>query len=323
MKLSYLLIAAYFIMLSTSVVASSEPSEVSSYNISGWTLGIVLNKLVMYLALAMAAGGLGTMFTLSHDKDRKTPLIGYLALGCLLGLITATINFFLQVGSFAEEGVSGMFNTDYAEILWSAGAGQSYQLQLIGWCLIVFMAIILWFRPAFANLFAALGMIGAFIIAASFTLTGHTAEAPLWVRIALILHVFIAMWWIGSLYPLRTACDALDISNLQSLMVGFGKQATFLVGLLVVAGVGIAYHLEGSFNSLLDTGHGNLLLLKLSTVAVILLVAAIHKFRYVPNLSTPESAATLKRSITKEMLIGFLILVITAVMSSVTGPAYA
>lgn len=303
--------------------STDENSQASSYSLSGWVLSIVIIKLLIYIALAMTLGGLAAMFTLSRYTDRQIPFINYLPLGCLLGLITVSISFLLQVGSFAEEGVSGMWNTDYVSILWDSGAGQSYRLQLLGWCLVVLMMIITWLKPASTHRFAALGMIGTFIIAVSFTLTGHTAEAPVWVRIALVLHVIAAMWWIGSLYPLRSACDVLAVPNLQSLMVEFGKQAMFIVSLLVIAGVIIAYHLEGSFGNLLQTRHGNLLLLKLAIVAVILSIAAVHKFRYVPTLSTPESTAVLKRSITKEMWIGALILLITAVMSSVTGPAYA
>jgi putative copper resistance protein D len=233
-----------------------------------------------------------------------------------------TFGFLLQVGSFAEEGISGMWNADYAKILWNSGVGKSYKFQLLGWCLVISTIIMMWIKPIYCHLFAALGMIFVFIIAISFTLTGHTAEAPIWVRGALALHVVAAMWWMGSLYPLRSACNTLGGSNLQSLMVEFGKQAMFLVGLLVIAGGIISYHLEGSFSNLLDTDHGNLLLLKLGTVAVILSIAAVHKFRFVPKLSSPESIATLKRSITIEMGIGFIILVITALMSSVTGPAY-
>ena len=298
-----------------------ETSEVSSYSISGWIVAIVLNKLLIYIALAMTIGGLAGMFTVSRYRDRQIPFIKYLPAGCLLGLIAVSLSFFLQVG-FAEEGISGMWNADYAGILWNSGVGKSYKFQLLGWCLVISTIIMTWIKPVYTHLFAALGIIFVFIIAISFTLTGHTAEAPIWVRTALALHVVAAMWWMGSLYPLRSACDALGVSNLQSLMVEFGKQAMFLVGLLVIAGGIISYHLEGSFSNLLDTDHGNFLLLKLGTVAIILSIAALHKFRYVPKLSSPKSVATLKRSITIEMGIGFIILLLTAVMSSVTGPAY-
>ena len=301
---------------------NDETSEVSSDSISGWVAAIVLNKLLIYIALAMTVGGLAAMFTVSRYNGRQIPFNKYLPVGCLLGLSAVSLGFFLQVGSFAEEGMSGMWDADYVKILWNSGVGKSYKFQLLGWCLVISTIIMMWIKPVYNHLFAALGLIFVFIIAVSFTLTGHTAEAPIWVRGALALHVVAAMWWIGSLYPLRSACNALGVSNLQSLMVEFGKQAMFLVGLLVIAGGVISYHLEGSFSNLLNTGHGNLLLLKLGTVAVILSLAAVHKFRYVPKLSSAESVTTLKRSITIEMVIGFIILVITALMSSVTGPAF-
>ena len=297
-------------------------SLLSEYGVTSWVLGAVLNKLFIYAALAITVGGLAALFTLSRYKDHQAFFMKYLSLGCLLGLASVSVNFFLQVGSFAESGIAGMLDADYVAILWSTGVGESYRFQLVGWCLIALMAILMWLKPAFISLLSTFGMLGAFIIAASFTQTGHTAEAPIWVRIALTLHVVAAMWWMGSLYPLRRACYVLDTSHLQSLMVEFGKQAMFFVGLLLVAGGVVSYHLEGSFSNLLDTAHGNLLMLKLGTVAVILLIAAIHKFRYVPKLRDQESAATLKRSITREMWVGCLILVLTAVMSSVTGPAF-
>lgn len=302
--------------------SSTDHQNVSQSNFSVWILATILIKLLIYIAFAMTVGGLAGMFTLSRYRDRQIPFIHYLPLGCLLGLIAVSVRFFLQVGSFAELGLAGMWNSDYAEILWHSGVGQSYRWQLMGWCLIVFMMLMIWLKPALTHLFTTLSFIGVLMIGASFTLTGHTADAPIWVRVALSLHVVMAMWWIGSLYPLRSACDVLNIPNLKSLMVEFGELAMFLVSLLVVAGIGVAYHLEGSFSNLIDTGHGNILLLKFGTVIAMLLIAALHKLHLAPSLATLESAKSLKRSITKEMWIGFVILLLTAVMSTVTGPAF-
>jgi len=292
--------------------------------ISPWSLGVFLNKLFLYIALAMTVGGLAALFTLSGYEALQNLPIQYLIPGCILGIITASIGFFLQVGSFAEMGIAGMWSHDYLPILWDSGAGQSYRLQLIGWLLVVITAALVWLKPHISPIYSALALIGVFIIAFSFTLTGHTAEAPWWVRIALILHVVTAMWWIGSLYPLRRACNVLPSSNLQSLMIEFGQQAMILVGLLVVVGIGVAYHLEGSFSNLLFTGHGNILLLKLASVATILFIAAKHKWRLVPGLTGDQAAGTaqtLRRSITVEMIIGLVILLITAALSSLVGPA--
>jgi len=295
----------------------------SEGGISTWIIAILLSKLLLYIALAMTVGGLAALFTLSGYKALQNFLpIRYLLPGCILGIISASIGFFLQVGSFAEMGIAGMWSHDYLPILWDSGAGQSYRLQLLGWLLVVVTAALIWAKPHVNPIFSALAFIGVLIIAVSFTLTGHTAEAPLWVRIALILHVVTAMWWIGSLYPLRRACSVLPTTNLQSLMREFGQQAMVLVGLLVIVGVGVAYYLEGNFSNLLTTTHGNILLLKLASVAAILFIAAKHKWRLVPELTNDQAVKALKRSITIEMIIGFIILLITAALSSLTGPAY-
>ena len=296
----------------------------SGDSISAWVIGLFLNKLLIYIALAMTVGGLAALFTQSGYKALQNLPVSYLLPGCLLGIIAASAGFFLQVGSFAEMGIAGMWSHDYLPILWDSGAGKSYRLQLLGWLLVIITAALIWAKPHINPIFSALAFVGVFIIAFSFTLTGHTAETPLWIRIALIVHVVTAMWWIGSLYPLRRACKVLPTSDLQSLMVEFGQQAMVLVGLLAAVGVGVAYHLVGSFSNLLFTGHGNILLLKLASVAAILLIAAKHKWRLVPGLTgdqVDKTAQTLKGSITIEMLIGLIVLLITAALSSLVGPA--
>jgi len=296
--------------------------EFINEGISPWALVSSLNKLFLYIALAMTIGGLSAKFTLSRSSNHHTQHIRYILMGCILGVFTACLSFFLQVGAFTEEGIAGMWSLDFMPILWDSGAGQALRFQLIGWGLIL-MTLFMHLKIRFNYIFLVLSLIGSLIIATSFSLTGHTAEAPLWVKISLILHVAIAMWWMGLLYPLRSACDVLDTSNLQSLMIDFGKKAIFLVCLLIALGVGVAYHLEGSISNLLFTGHGNVLLLKLVSVAVILLIATKHKLRLVPSLTNLKAVLILKRSITIEMIIGFIILLITTVLSSLVGPAYS
>lgn len=306
---------------STSQFASDD-LEPFSANISIWSVGILINKLLLYIALAMTIGGLAAMFTVSRYNSLQIPFISYLPIGCILGVSVASLGFFLQVGAFAEEGISGMWSQDYLPVLWETGAGKAFRYQLLGWCFTLGMMVLIWLTPRLNHLFSTVALIGGFLIAGSFTLTGHTTEAPTWVRIALVLHVMTAMWWIGSLYPLRCACNVLNVTNLQSLMVEFGRQAMVLVGLLIVLGVGVAYHLEGSFSNLLFTGHGNILLLKIASVAAILFIAARHKWRLVPGLTSHQAVKSLKHSITIEMFIGFVILLITAALSSLAGPAY-
>ena len=132
--------------------------------LSGWVLSTILNKLLLYIALAMTVGGLAAMFTLSGYKAFQNSFITYLLPGCLLGLFAASLGFFLQVGSFAEMGIAGMWNLDYLPILWDSGAGQSYRLQLLGWLLVMTSAAIIWAKPHISPIISAIAFIGVLII---------------------------------------------------------------------------------------------------------------------------------------------------------------
>jgi len=65
------------------------------------------------------------------------------------------------------------------------------------------------------------------------------------------------------------------------------------------------------------------LIFKLASVAAILFIAAKHKLRLVPSLTSLQAVQTPKHSITIKMIIGFVILLITAALSSLTGLAYS
>jgi putative copper resistance protein D len=215
-----------------------------------------------------------------------------------------------------------MWDQIYIEILWQSGAGMSYKLRLAGWLGLLTLLIAMRFNSALTKPLTLIYLGTSLLIAASFTSIGHTAEQVIWVRLALVLHIFIAMWWVGFLYPLRSWCGEFPTNTLQLLMHEFGKQASILVVLLLLAGVGISYVLEGSFENLFSSAHGNILLLKLGVVAGILALAAYHKTRLVPAVIDKKSALALQLSISIEMGIALLILIITAALSTLVGPSH-
>ena len=289
--------------------------------LTSWDVSLLLLTLVLYTAISMTVGGTVAIFTLTYHQQLHSRTFNYLLVGCILGTLASCLSFFTQVGSFSESGLVGMFETDFVIILWESGLGDSFKLQLVGWLLIAISILLVWIKPHINPIVSSLTLLGVVILISSFTVTGHTATTQLWIRAALILHVITAMWWMGSLYLLRSACHLLEISNLKDIMVKFGQQAMLMVGLLIIAGVVVAFHLEGSIENLISTNHGNLLIAKLLMVALILLIAAFHKWRFVPKLRDAQSVTTLRKSISREMLLGAIILIITAAMSSLTGPA--
>ncbi len=291
-------------------------------DISPWLASIFISKLLLYITFAMSVGGVSAALMIQQYQFKKTPFLSYALTGVVLGLVFSSIDFLLQVGSFAESGFSGMWDKMYMEILWQSGVGITYKLRLAGGFGLLVLLIAIRFKSVLTKPVAYTYLAVSLLIAASFTWIGHTAEQATWVRSALVLHIFIAMWWVGFLYPLRVCCQALTGDELKKLMHEFGKQASYLVALLLVAGVAISYVLEGSFTTLFTSTHGNILLVKLGAVAAILAIAAYHKLRLVPSLTDHQSALTLKRSISIEMGIALLILIITAALSTLAGPSH-
>lgn len=289
--------------------------------LSPWIVAIFSSKLLLYIAYAMSVGGLAAAFMIQRYKPQHLPFLAYTLCGVILGLSVASLDFFLQVGSFSESGLAGMWDPIYIEILWQSGAGISYKLRLAGWLGILLLVTAMRLNSTYAGPISFIALLVSLLIAASFSTVGHTAEQAIWVRLALVLHIFIAMWWIGFLYPLSHWCNEFPSNTLQLLMHEFGKQASVLVALLLIAGVGVAYALDGSFTALFTTTHGNILLLKIGVVAGILSLAAMHKFRLVPALNGRHSAMALRFSIGLEMVVALLILIITAALSTLFGPS--
>ncbi|MEQ9209642.1 MAG: CopD family protein, partial [Pseudomonadales bacterium] len=177
-----------------------------------------------------------------------------------------------------------------------------------------------WFRA----LLFALWLIALYALMASFSLIGHTAELNIRVQIALSLHVLVVAWWMGGLWPLWLSCKELDSEGLHSLMHRFGQLAQVAVAVLIATGVFLAIQLLGSVSALWLTDYGQIFLLKLVGVSAILLIGLYHKVRLTPELiSKPESSYRLARSIQIEMFVGLLVLLTTAVLTTLVGPSHA
>ena len=68
----------------------------------------------------MSLGGVSAMLTMQNYKPHSMPFIQYAIFGALLGIVVASIDFFLQVGSFVEEGLAGMWNKTYICLLYTS-----------------------------------------------------------------------------------------------------------------------------------------------------------------------------------------------------------
>jgi len=266
------------------------------------------------------------MAALINYSVNKRSIINYIIISSVLGFIAVIVNFFIQVGTFSEAGISGMFDTDMVSFLWQSAVGES-----VVWRLIAFttLGMALFFghfnvkyemfslKHAISTLFYVVTIL---FFAYSFTFVGHSADIGGVAKWLIGLHIMTMAWWVGALYPLWLSCKLLQPPALYKLMCLFGQIAMVMVGLLIVCGISLLYLVFDSPFELLTTQYGQAMLLKLVFVACILLIAAYHKYHLVEEVQEEAICHKLQKSIKNEMIIALIILTITAVLSSVLGP---
>ena len=159
------------------------------------------------------------------------------------------------------------------------------------------------------------------LVASSFALTGHVAERSWGAAALLTVHIMLTAWWMGSLYPLWLAGHRLPALQAHRVLERFGGLAVLAVLTLLGAGMALSYLLTG-WQNLLGSDYGFWLLLKLGLVALILLLAACHKWLLVPSLAHAPDSRVVKRSLLLEKLLGAAILAITTVLTTLVGPMH-
>ena len=293
-----------------------------------WGLALVVAKWVIYLGQAAASGGVLMLAAVGAWRAEDAAFIRQLSLRLLaagsVGLLAVVASFFLHTGAFADAGPGGMLDGDLLAFLWDSPIGSAACLRALG-ILLPLAALCLAPLPGSTAgrllLFVVLCGPGLLLTGWSFTVVGHVAELGGVHRVLLAVHVVIALCWAGALYPLWLACDSFSPPPLRKIMHDFGSLAVWVVPLLVGAGIVLLWALLDTPWALFTTPYGLALVSKIALVLLILLLAALHRWVLVPRLVDHRAGRQLRRSIAGETLLVLLVLLITALLSSVFGPA--
>ena len=284
--------------------------------LSSWDIWALASKLTAYVGCFLAIGS--TLYSLATPRlgeALKHRLRRVILATAILGAVGSATQFAIQSGRLLDEGLAGMVDREMLALVWDAPLGTSVVLRLLG--LIVLVAFAL--RIPVSGLF---GTLGALLTAAAFSFVGHGTGDPRIVLSTLVtLHVLGISFWIGALWPLHQAASGkteLDVAG--KLAHRFGQQAAWVVGGLIIAGLVLAYLITGSPSAVFNTQYGLTLLAKVAIVGALLALAAANKLRFVPAMQAGDMVAAihLRRSITLEMLAVGVILLITAVLTTIT-----
>jgi len=172
--------------------------------------------------------------------------------------------------------------------------------------------------------FRALALLGAATASISFAGVGHIRgllpnAAPL---LLLCMHLLCAAFWLGALGPLLIAARDGSDTHVALLASRFGKLALGVVVLLLAAGAGVLWAVIGDATQFWSSDYGRMMAMKLLIVAALLSIAAVNKLYLTPKLLSGHAKAVIRfrRSVILEMVIGALILLITATFTTVAGP---
>jgi copper resistance protein D len=285
--------------------------------ISGWDVGAVAAKVLVYAA---TLGASGAVFFLSYAGGlltgaQRAAIRRIVAIQLIVAALFTLLRILLLTGAMSDS-FAGMFDRDMAGMLLEAGEGTAASVRLVG-LVLAGCALSLNRRlqiPAFA---------GAVIAASSFTWVGHVrALHPLLpATLFSCLHLVGVAFWVGALLPLlwSTRESALEVGALAKR---FGTLAVAAVSLLVIAGLSMLWMLSHGQPEFWSSGYGTMIAVKLLLVSLLLGAAALNKLWLTPRLMNGEARAVvmLRRSILFELLMVVLILVVTASFTSLTGP---
>jgi len=286
-------------------------------NVGIWDGAAVLVKAALYAATLGAAGG---VFFLAYSRSLLEPsdrlaIARPLCILVAIAIAASAARVLLTAGSLSED-AAGMLDARVLGMVWHGGEGRAVALRVGGLLLAI---------PALARhgRVGWLATLGAAVAATSFAWVGHArAAAQAATPFLLGVHVLAVAFWIGALGPLAIQARRREPLKLGGVAARFGRIAMTLVGVLLAAGAAVLWILLGSVSELWTSGYGCLACVKIAAVACLLALAGWNKLRLVPRIAAgdPLAVRSLRRSICAEILVGALILLITAALTTLTGP---
>jgi putative copper resistance protein D len=286
--------------------------------LDAWTQVMVLAAAGFYASSLLAVGTLLFKLGFPDLPARHMAFLNRIALVSIwTGITLVLLQWPLQAGFLGGGTLSYALDPMLLGIVFESAQGTRMVLAVSG----LLLLHTLLFRH---RAWQFLGLAGGVLVLLAFVQIGHTRGEPRWLLGGLLLaHLATVSFWIGALLPLyRVALEPDCQDHPGGILTRFGRLATTAVSLLLLAGAALALLLAGGITPLFTTAYGQILLLKITLVALLLGLAALNKLRLVPAYERGNSSAPrrLRRSIVMETLLVIAVLLITALLTTTSSP---
>jgi copper transport protein len=266
---------------------------------------IWLTRIGVYLGLFAGVGGVFFCIWIARSSAGSSVITAAL----MVGLLSAVASLGLQGLDLLDVPLAD--TVTFAP--WKAAAGTSLFPSLLIAITAIAAAVVAWLSTS-VRVTRALSAVALVGVGLSLTASGHASTAPpQWLsRPMIFLHGIGVAFWIGALTPL-VAMARRPLGSLLAILNRFSCVAVPVVGVLVLTGLVLAIVQLGNISALIETSYGLILSVKLALVVVILVLAALNRFRLTPALAVdPHNTRALVRSILAECLVALAILAVVA-----------
>lgn len=300
-------------MSGTPVASTDSSSDITA--VMGAVTGIA------YLGLLLAVGILWFRVFLMRDVDRRSVRIAVVA------TIVAAIAHLLLIPLTAIRDLGESLGALTDPAMWKVDA-KSLTLRALLFVVIGLAFEIFYAPTAPTRRLAKWGVaLGGLLALGSLTVVGHTTTVgpTLIMHGADFIHGASGAFWFGGLVGLslflasairdRGAGDSPTVGNTTSIVARFSTVAAFVFVGVAASGVVMAIRILGSWDALLHTTYGKVLIAKVLIVLLPLALAAWNKFRLVPAIERePDDASAwshLRKTVLGEAALLIVILGVT------------
>ena len=280
---------------------------------------VIALRAIGFVALFQAAGA--ALFLALYEPHVARPSAERLRtvarVAALVALVAAVLHYVLTPARMAGD-FGSTFDPALESLLLRSNSGGAHIVRVVGLAILLLSLD----RASKLNTWAACG--GAALALLSFVLMGHTViHEQRWILAPMLLiHVVVAAVWLGALAGLYLAARDTGAAS-GPLVARFSAHATAAVPAIFVCGLVMSVLFIRSWAEL-ATPYGAMVLGKSLGFAVLMALAAQNKWRFGPRLLAGDVAAVpaLQRTIVAEWAVIAVVLVATAVMTSLYAPEH-
>jgi copper transport protein len=277
---------------------------------TGWTWAAGINRAFFLTVCLMVIGGLIFTFVIDRGVQRASLLRPVIARAAAAGIVTVVVGVYVHGGVLLDAAEASPWDPE----IWAVGLQSTRGSALIVTAVGLFLCLAR--RKAIATM-------GVALVIASFALSGHAATAsPRWIAIpTLLFHIGAVAFWMGSMVPLLNALHETQSAK-TAIFRHFSDLALVVVPQLILAGGILAVLQIQKPEALFASAYGLMLSLKLSLVALLLVVAACNRWILLPEMAENVAghAARFRRAIQAELVLGVSVLCATAFLAQTVPP---